>query len=486
MKRHAWGYRRVSSDEQAQSGHSLDAQRDAIVDFCQRKGWTLGGIKTDAAISGTRDDRPALGELLQLVEQGTCDVVVVHAVDRFYRDLQGLLVALNKLSQHDASFISITENLDFTIPWGKLVLAVLGTLAEIYIDRLRAETRKGKKARAAKGLTNGAPPLGYCRGDCAVCVDPNGPGYCPQAGGPNRQVYSPAVPYLPHPIEAEAIKLAFQWYRTGRCSDGQIAERLNRHQHELPNGSAAHFRTKGRWGRGKPGRFSKDSVRELLQNPYYVGVVPYFSVNGKGQKRKRQDAVVLYPGRHEPLVDQETYDCCLSVRRVLGRHPRQRDDWAERIYTLSGILRCGYCGQVMRAQSGHGVRYYQDKSRIQRTSDCSQPYVHADQVEAEVGRFVQAVRLPPGWRDEIISFLHPDLDPETLKQEQESVGRRLERAKRLYLDGDLDDTEYAHEKALYETRLSDLRPENYSDILTAGEALETAEEWQRLEPLERK
>ncbi len=70
-------------------------------------------------------------------------VVVVHAINRFYRSLVGLLRAMDELNHHRVSFVSITENLDFTTPWGKLTLAVLGTLAEIYIDKLRTETTKG-------------------------------------------------------------------------------------------------------------------------------------------------------------------------------------------------------------------------------------------------------------------------------------------------------------------------------------------------------
>jgi DNA invertase Pin-like site-specific DNA recombinase len=51
---------------------------------------------------------------MQHAEQGEFNVVVVHAIDRFYRDLSGLLAALHHLHQHHVTFVSITENLDFT------------------------------------------------------------------------------------------------------------------------------------------------------------------------------------------------------------------------------------------------------------------------------------------------------------------------------------------------------------------------------------
>ena len=203
----AAGYSRVSLSEQAEEGFSLDSQAHNIRAFAATKKWTVTRIYQDAGISGTRSDRPALQQLLADAREGQFDIVIVHAVDRFYRDLQGLLKALNELQQCDVTFISISENIDFTSPWGKLALAVLGTLAEIYIEKLSAETRRGKRQRARNGLWNGSPPLGYCRGNCATCTTPNGPGYCPYADQSDR---SHDKGLVIHPIESEAVRLAFE------------------------------------------------------------------------------------------------------------------------------------------------------------------------------------------------------------------------------------------------------------------------------------
>ena len=482
------GYIRVSTNEQAEEGHSLDAQRTAIEQFCESRGWELVEIKVEAGISATKSDRPALDELLEAVEQGLCDVVIVHAIDRFYRDLQALLKALNHLRQHNVTFISIMENLDFTTPWGKLALAVLGTLAEIYIDRLRTETRKGKRARAAKGLHNGTPALGYCYGACSSCTDPNGKDYCPCYGNSNRQDYTPSKPLLPHPIEREAVRLAFEWHTTGQYSDGDIAERLNEYVHTLSDGTEVSFRTKGRWGRGVPGRFSKDSVRDTLQNPYYVGKVPYYGCDEKDQKRKRGDYAALYSGLHEPLVDEKTFERSLEIRRLMSHHPRTRGNVLERIYVLSGILRCGYCGELMRAHSSnHGVRYYRDKSQVQHLSDCPQQYVHADDVEAQFDRIVQSIELSPHWREQVVAALHPDLDADEIREREQAIEARFERAKRLYIDGDIGAAQYEREKMACRANLSDLRPACYDDIISTAALLESASEnWSKLTPLQKK
>ena len=175
----AVGYRRVSMREQV-DGFSLDAQDNNIRKYAEDHGWEVTGIYTDAGISAKRDsERPQHMQLMKDAEAHKFDVVIVDKIDRFYRHLGGLLNALDRLKEDNVFFVSVQERLDFTTPWGKLTLTVLGMLAEIYIDNLRQETTKGKVQRARDGYWNGNIPYGYCRGLCSNCKDANGAGYCP-------------------------------------------------------------------------------------------------------------------------------------------------------------------------------------------------------------------------------------------------------------------------------------------------------------------
>jgi site-specific DNA recombinase len=155
----AVGYRRVSMREQV-NGHSLEAQSNSIEQYAAQQGWQLLRIYTDAGISAKKDSyRPELEHLLKDAATREFDAVVVDKIDRFYRHLNGVLTALDRLHQHGVAFASVKEKLDFTTPWGKLMLTVLGMLAEIYIDTLRQETQKGKQQRAREGLWNGSIPF---------------------------------------------------------------------------------------------------------------------------------------------------------------------------------------------------------------------------------------------------------------------------------------------------------------------------------------
>jgi len=139
----AVGYKRVSAREQVE-GHSLDAQEVHIRTFVQAQGWTLMKIYEDAGISAKKGShRPALEQLLRDAKAGKFDVVVVDKIDRFYRHLGGLLSALDQLNSCGVSFASVQEKLDFVTPWGKLMLTVLGMLAEIYLDNVRRSAACG-------------------------------------------------------------------------------------------------------------------------------------------------------------------------------------------------------------------------------------------------------------------------------------------------------------------------------------------------------
>jgi site-specific DNA recombinase len=481
----AASYIRVSTDEQANEGHSLDAQRAIIGDFCLNRTWTLVGEYLDAGLSGKDGDRPALRELIADAETCGFDLVIVHAVDRFYRNLQGLLGALDRLNQAGVGFVSITENLDFTTPWGKLTLAVLGTLAEIYIDKLSAETSKGKRAR--KGLYNGTISFGYCKGNCSTCTDPNGRGYCPRYSGPDLCEQDPEVCLWLHPIESVAMRLAFQWYATGQYAQGEIAERLNHHKHRLDDGQVIRFRTKGRVGRSDPGPFCKESMRSLLQRHFYTGVVAYYGSDESGQKRKKPTA--LYPGQHQPLIDKETFDRCQEVRRAWGRAARNRRTGRQpRVYLLSGLLRCGECGGVMRAQSTVAdCRYYRCATRIEHRGRCDQPAIQADEIEGQIVGLLRTLSLPPDWQAQLLAQPSPPDELARQAAERSRLKSRLERVRELYLAGDMDRERYVQEQRDVKQKLVDLTDVAEFAILSVAQMFEYSDEqWAALPRLKQK
>jgi len=189
------GYIRRSCDMEEQS---LKIQREQILRYAQQHGWQIDHFYTDDALSGRSNNRPDLRRLQHDVVAGLVDVIVVDRIDRLYRNLLGLLRFVKLLGDHDVLLISVSEGMDFQTQWGKLTLYVLGGLAEIYVDKLSAETRKGKRLRAKEGFDNAGFRFGCCNGRCSACTDPNGFDYCPLFDERDRGKGQIKVP---HPIE---------------------------------------------------------------------------------------------------------------------------------------------------------------------------------------------------------------------------------------------------------------------------------------------
>ena len=323
------------------------------------------------------------------------------------------------------------ERLDFSTVWGKLTLTVLGTLAEIYIDNLRQETRKGKHQRARNGLWNGNIPYGYCRGNCSTCKDPNGAGYCPNYG--KADLDSNSRQLIKHPIDSQVVPHIYQLYLSEEYSDARIARYIQKFTISLSDQEAIHPRTKGIPGRHAPGPFQKDYVRGLLTNIFYTGVVPYFG-SKKGSKSSRMPNKI-YQGKHLALISDSDFQTVQKLRKQVALSRRFKHGKKSRIYPLTGILHCGNCGSPFRGTSTKGRLYYKDASRVECYS-CEQPTLKALSIEKKVASWLRRKLECPSLND----ILHSQA--KTLKD----IDDRLERAHKLYLAGALEMKAYKKEQ----------------------------------------
>ena len=458
----AVGYRRVSTREQL-DGFSLAAQENNIKQYVTGQGWQFLEMYTDAGISAKKDSqRPALESLMFDAQLNVFDVVVVDKVDRFYRHLRGLLGALDQLNSSNISFVSVQERLDFTTVWGKLTLTVLGTLAEIYIDNLRQETRKGKYQRARDGMWNGNISYGYCRGLCSKCKEPNGEGYCPSYGDADK---SDGKQLVVHPIESQVVRLIYDWYLTASKSDRLIAARL---QDYVLNQTGLLARTRGAPGKKEAGPLKKDTVRTILTNVFYTGVVPYYGSTGDE----------VFPGKHPALVSKDEFEQVQVIRKTLGKTPRTQRPTKTRIYPLSGILYCGHCGHRMRGSSGpSGKYYYRDAMNIEQAGSCLTKFMRAEKIEAQVVSWLRSVleniELPQG---------------ENLSEDRvQHIRSRYNRVRQLYIIGEVDRSVYESEQQKYESEIHPLHEKTNSANMTSYREMKNKlSKWQTLPNLEKR
>jgi site-specific DNA recombinase len=159
----AIAYIRVSDPSQV-DGHSLDAQERLFRQLCQTRVWEPVQVYREEGKSAHADaitKRPVLRQLLEDAGKGEFDVVVVHTLDRWARNLKVMLETVAILNQHGVGLVSITENLDWSTAEGRLVARTLGSFGEFFSDMLGTHVKKGISERAHLGLHLGSIPFGY-------------------------------------------------------------------------------------------------------------------------------------------------------------------------------------------------------------------------------------------------------------------------------------------------------------------------------------
>jgi DNA invertase Pin-like site-specific DNA recombinase len=139
-----YGYARVST-----SGQTLAAQDAALT--------AAGAAKVySEKVSGARSDRAALAKLLKRLDKG--DVLIVTRLDRLARSTRDLLNILDQIGKAGAGFKSIADTwADTTTPHGRLMLTILGGLAEFERELIKARTSEGRKRAKAAGVHMGRP-----------------------------------------------------------------------------------------------------------------------------------------------------------------------------------------------------------------------------------------------------------------------------------------------------------------------------------------
>jgi DNA invertase Pin-like site-specific DNA recombinase len=158
-------YARVSTTSQVTDGTSLDSQLDSSVSRCQQQGWSmLPDPFVDGGVSGALDSRPQLDALVALAERGEFDVLVVSKLDRLGRSLLHLLTLVQRLDGLGVRVVSVSDGVDTATDTGRLLLGLLGLLAEFERNRIRERTLEGLHRRAGEGAyVSSVPPYGYRR-----------------------------------------------------------------------------------------------------------------------------------------------------------------------------------------------------------------------------------------------------------------------------------------------------------------------------------
>lgn len=139
-------YLRVSTIDQ-----NVESQKFALLDYCARQGLTNYEMFIDHGISGAKESRPALNEMMARVENRECSQVIVFSFSRFARSVSHLLKALQKFKERNIRFVSTTEQLDTNSPMGLALFTIFGALTQMEREIIRNRVIAGLQNARAKG-----------------------------------------------------------------------------------------------------------------------------------------------------------------------------------------------------------------------------------------------------------------------------------------------------------------------------------------------
>jgi DNA invertase Pin-like site-specific DNA recombinase len=152
----ALGYVRVSTEEQATEGASIEAQRVILAAEAERRGWDLE-LVADEGLSAKNLDRPGLADALDRLDRGGADTLLAVRVDRLSRsvaDFAGLMVRAERCRW---SLVALDLGVDTTTPAGDLMANVLASVAQYERKVIGQRTREGMAQRKAEGIHVGRP-----------------------------------------------------------------------------------------------------------------------------------------------------------------------------------------------------------------------------------------------------------------------------------------------------------------------------------------
>lgn len=160
----AIGYIRVSTQEQANEGVSLEAQEKRIRSWCDAEGVSLIGVYSDPGLSGGRiSNRPGLQRALSICRRG--DLLIFLSLSRLSRSIKDILGIHTQLSRRGIDLVSLTEKLDTTGAMGKFGLHMLAVIAELERDVISERTRMAiQYLQRQRRYTGGQRPYGWAVG----------------------------------------------------------------------------------------------------------------------------------------------------------------------------------------------------------------------------------------------------------------------------------------------------------------------------------
>jgi len=409
-------YARVSTEEQAKSGFSIDFQ---IREGKKKAGTDEVKLYIDDGHSGEFLERPALTQLRSDVKGGLITKIICLDPDRLARKLMNQLIVTDEFEKRGAELVFVSGEYAKT-PEGNLFYSMRGAIAEFEKAKINERMSRGRREKARQGR---------------VLRDFQVYGY---------SFDKEAEQFVIKEEEAAIVKLIFDLF----TQPNDIVRGIN--------GIAKYLTDKGIPTKRGAGVWHRQVVRQIIMNRAYIGEFYQNRWNTEGMlgnKHKSPDERVKMKERPKeewiritcpPIIDEIKFE---HAQRLIGESRRRWSGTSMNKYLLSGLLRCGDCGNTMTGRKtknwGRDILMYSDEKNTAgaKNSGCRRR-IKCEEVDAEVWETVRAWLDNP---DEIAAATETKesvafelLEIERIEKELEKTKNGRKRLLKLFAEGEED------------------------------------------------
>jgi len=419
-------YIRVSSERQVQ-GYSLEGQKRFLKEWAEFEGMTVIDIYVEPGKSGKSiSGRDVFQRMLDDISTGniSVDYVVVFKLSRFGRNAKDILNSLTFIQRFGVNLICKEDGLDSSTSMGKMMITILGAVAEMERENILIQTMLGREEKAKQGGWNGGfAPYGYelVNGHLEIKED-----------------------------EAAIVRLIFHKFLVENMGYSTIAGYLNKQGIPKSASKNSHGRKFTDW--------SIHMIKRMLSNPLYTGRVVFGrtrlerveGTESDYRRRKSKEYIQSEELAHEPIITEEIYEQAqvkLQEKATTG-HPGLGRPAK---HLLSGILKCPMCGSNMYSDASvwtnsDGTRRYKMKYQCghyarSKYGQCKKNVIDADWVESEVIAYTKLLVQNEQFAEDIQKQIGEKVDVSEIGTEIVNYNKRLKQLERskANLERDIDD-----------------------------------------------
>lgn len=410
-KRRAILYVRVSTDEQAEKGHSLAHQEEMLRKYC-----LINSIEIVAFFkedySAKTFDRPEFNKVLVFLRKnkGVADLLLFLKWDRFSRNAPEAYTMISQLHKLGVEPQGIEQPLNMEIPEQKFLLALYLTAPEVENDRRALNVIAGIRKAMKEGRYMGTAPYGYKRG--------------------RNERNIPII--IPNEKEVKFVQMSFEMLATGNYHIEELRHILNK--------------------KGMP--LGRTRFWYMFRNPVYIGkvFVPAY----------KQEPEMIVKGVHDSIISDALYYEVQDVLEGRKRHLPASPFCQQEELPLRGFLQCPRCGKTLTgsASKGRSARYYyyhckrECKERV-KAIDANDEFFKVVCRIGELKKVFQTYELIMTDANKKYGQ-DKSADLKQAKTEMETYQKRLDNAQTLMLDGKIDVGEYQKIKTKLEPAIERL------------------------------